>query len=45
MNDEEQVLLAKFLASTQSALFTIQNISEALLTIDPKNRNENISGI
>ncbi|XP_050432035.1 putative leucine-rich repeat-containing protein DDB_G0290503 isoform X2 [Adelges cooleyi] len=30
MDDKEQVLLAKFLEATQSALFTKQNISEAL---------------
>lgn len=45
MDDEEQVLLAKFLEATQSSLFTKQNISEALMLInDIKHFNFNGSG-
>lgn len=46
MDNEEQIILAKFLEATQSALFTKNNISKALLmfTSDKKCLNSNVSG-
>lgn len=45
MDNEEQILVAKFLEATQSSLFTKQNISEALMLIsDLKNTSTNVSG-
>lgn len=45
MDNEEQVLLAKYLATTQTSLFTKKNISEALLLAnDVKLPSSNDSG-
>lgn len=45
MDNEEQILLAKFLEATQSTLFTKNNICEALmLTSDKKLSSSNVSG-
>lgn len=45
MDNEEQILLARFLEATQGSLFTKQNISEALmLTSNIKLPNLNESG-
>lgn len=46
MDNEEQVLLAKYLAITQTSLFTKNNISEALLLINDvkHSSSSNVSG-
>lgn len=44
MNNEEQVLLAKYLSATQSSLFTKKNIGEALLLISDVKSSSDVSG-
>lgn len=39
MNDEEQIILAKFLKATQSLSFTKTNISEALMLLSDINHH------